>query len=90
MADHPNIEVRLETDFFDVADEFKGKVPIVYTGPVDEYFGQLRGPTVLAHGRPRGAVEDVDDFQGTAWSTTTTRKCRSPGSSSSSTSTPSA
>ncbi len=43
MADHPNIEVRLETDFFDVADEFKGKVPIVYTGPVDEYFGNSEG-----------------------------------------------
>ena len=43
MADHPNIEVRLETDFFDVADQFKGKVPIVYTGPVDEYFGNSEG-----------------------------------------------
>ena len=43
MADHPNIEVRLETDFFDVADEFRGKVPIVYTGPVDEYFGNSEG-----------------------------------------------
>ena len=43
MADHPNIEVRLETDFFDVAEEFKGKVPIVYTGPVDEYFGNTEG-----------------------------------------------
>ena len=43
MADHPNIEVRLETDFFDVQDEFKGKVPIVYTGPVDEYFGNSEG-----------------------------------------------
>ena len=46
MADHPNIEVRLETDFLidsGVAEEFKGKVPIVYTGPVDEYFGNSEG-----------------------------------------------
>src|SRR5205085_5585383 len=43
MAEHPNIEVRLDTDFFDVADEFKGQVPIVYTGPVDEYFGNSEG-----------------------------------------------
>ena len=43
MADHPNIEVRLETDFFDVAEEFKGKVPIIYTGPVDEYFHNSEG-----------------------------------------------
>ena len=25
MADHPNIEVRLDTDFFDVADELQGQ-----------------------------------------------------------------
>lgn len=43
MADHPNIEVRLETDFFTVAEQYKGKVPIVYTGPVDEYFGNSEG-----------------------------------------------
>lgn len=43
MADHPNIEVRLNTDFFEVADQYKGKIPIVYTGPVDAYFGNCEG-----------------------------------------------
>ena len=43
MADHPNIEVQLETDFFDVADDYKGQVPIIYTGPVDEYFDYRYG-----------------------------------------------
>ena len=43
MVDHPNIEVRLDTDFFDVRDEYVGKVPIVYTGPVDAYFGNSAG-----------------------------------------------
>ena len=38
MVDHPNIEVRLNTDFFDVRDEYVGNVPIVYTGPIDAYF----------------------------------------------------
>src|SRR6185312_5276370 len=28
MADHPNIEVRLSTDFFDVKDDYVGKVPV--------------------------------------------------------------
>src|SRR4029079_4521567 len=27
MAAHPNIEVRVDTDFFDVAEEYKGNVP---------------------------------------------------------------
>ncbi len=65
MADHPNIEVRLETDFFDVADDFKGKVPIVYTGPVDEYFGHREGRLSWRTVDLRESVEDVDDFQGT-------------------------
>ncbi len=65
MADHPNIEVRLETDFFDVADEFKGKVPIVYTGPVDEYFGNSEGRLSWRTVDLEPEVMAVDDFQGT-------------------------
>ena len=65
MADHPNIEVRLETDFFDVADEFKGKVPIVYTGPVDEYFGNSEGRLSWRTVDLEAEVKHVDDFQGT-------------------------
>ena len=38
MADHPNIEVSLNQDFFDCKSEFVGQVPIVYTGPIDRYF----------------------------------------------------
>ena len=38
MADHPNIEVSLNQDFFDHKSEFVGQVPIVYTGPIDRYF----------------------------------------------------
>jgi UDP-galactopyranose mutase len=66
MADHPNIEVRLNTDFFDVADEYKGKVPIVYTGPVDEYFGHSEGRLSWRTVDLEAEVKDVDDFQGTS------------------------
>ncbi|GAB3998998.1 UDP-galactopyranose mutase [Nocardioides marmoraquaticus] len=65
MADHPLIEVRLETDFFDVADHYKGKVPIVYTGPVDEYFDHSEGRLSWRTVDLRESVEEVDDFQGT-------------------------
>ena len=88
MAEHPNIDVRLETDFFDVADEFKGKVPIIYTGPVDEPSATPRAvcPGTPSTSRPRS-------------STSTTSRAAvmnyndqepGPGSTSSSTSTPSA
>jgi len=35
---HPNIEVMLNTDFFDVKDQFEGYEKLFYTGPVDRYF----------------------------------------------------
>lgn len=65
MADHPNIEVRLDTDFFDVADDYKGTVPIVYTGPVDEYFGSSEGRLSWRTVDLEESVVDTDDFQGT-------------------------
>ncbi|QYJ04394.1 UDP-galactopyranose mutase [Nocardioides panacisoli] len=70
MADHPNIEVRLDTDFFEAGHEFsvdevKGRVPIVYTGPVDEYFGHREGRLSWRTVDLEESVEDVDDFQGT-------------------------
>jgi UDP-galactopyranose mutase len=65
MADHPKIEVRLDTDFFDVADDYKGQVPIVYTGPVDEYFGNSEGRLSWRTVDLEAEVKDVDDFQGT-------------------------
>ncbi len=64
MADHPNIEVRLETDFFDVAEEFKGKVPIIYTGPVDEYFHNSEGRLSWRTVDLEASVVETDDFQG--------------------------
>ncbi|MGI8900013.1 MAG: UDP-galactopyranose mutase [Nocardioides sp.] len=65
MADHPNIELRLDTDFFDVADELKGTVPIVYTGPVDEYFGSCEGELSWRTLDFEREVVDCGDFQGT-------------------------
>jgi UDP-galactopyranose mutase len=65
MAEHENIEVRLNTDFFAVADEFKGKVPIVYTGPVDEYFGRSEGELSWRTLDFEREVVDTGDFQGT-------------------------
>ena len=43
MADHPNIEVRLNTDFSQLRSDMVGNVPVVYTGPLDAYFGYAAG-----------------------------------------------
>lgn len=71
MADHPNIEVRLSTDYFDDSQEFSksniaGNVPVVYTGPVDRYFdyelGDLKWRTIDLETEHL----DIGDFQGTS------------------------
>ena len=71
MASHDRIEVRLDTDFFDTAQEIHqanvvGNIPVVYTGPVDRYFD-------FAHGRLGWRTLDFErevlstgDFQGTS------------------------
>ncbi len=64
MADHPKIEIRLNTDFLQVRDEYVGKVPVVYTGPVDEYFGNSEGRLSWRTVDLEAEVKHVDDFQG--------------------------
>jgi UDP-galactopyranose mutase len=38
ILDHPNIEILLETDYFDVKHQYKGYEKLFYTGPVDRFF----------------------------------------------------
>jgi UDP-galactopyranose mutase len=35
---HPNITVKLNTDFFDIRDELKNYQKLFYTGPIDQFF----------------------------------------------------
>ncbi len=71
MADHPNIEVRLSTDFFDPSQPLHkaatvGQVPIVYTGPVDRYFDYAEGELSWRTLDFEQEVLPVGDFQGTS------------------------
>lgn len=72
MADHPNIEVKLETDYFDGTqplnrDAVRGNLPVVYTGPMDRYFdyelGDLGWRTIDLETEH---LETTGDFQGTS------------------------
>ena len=70
MADHPLIEVRLSTDFFDVTQPVHkaavvGRLPVVYTGPVDRYFDYVHGELSWRTLDFEQEVLDVGDFQGT-------------------------
>lgn len=71
MADHPLIDVHLETDFFDQSqplnkDAVVGQLPIVYTGPVDRYFDYSEGPLAWRTLDFEEEVLDIPDFQGTS------------------------
>lgn len=69
LADHPNIEVRLESDFLHDGPLGKaavvGQVPVVYTGPVDAYFGNAEGELTWRTLDFEQEVLPVGDFQGT-------------------------
>jgi UDP-galactopyranose mutase len=65
MADHPRIDVQLKTDFFDVRDEVVGDAPVVYTGPLDRYFGYREGRLGWRTLDFEREVVEVGDFQGT-------------------------
>ncbi|MBK0421620.1 UDP-galactopyranose mutase [Leucobacter sp. CSA2] len=71
MADHENIEVRLNTDFFDESQPLNkrdvvGKVPVVYTGPVDRYFDYAEGELAWRTLDFEQEVLPTGDFQGTS------------------------
>lgn len=71
MADHKNIEVRLDTDFFDESQPVNkanvvGNVPVIYTGPVDRYFGYAEGDLSWRTLDFEQEVLAVGDFQGTS------------------------
>lgn len=71
MADNDNIDVKLGIDFFDESQPLNksatvGQVPIVYTGPVDRYFGFSEGELSWRTIDLEQEVLDIGDFQGTS------------------------
>lgn len=66
MADHPNIEVRLGADFFERRDDLVGRVPVVYTGPLDRYFDYREGELGWRTLDFEMEVRPTGDFQGTS------------------------
>lgn len=71
LADHPNIEVKLNTDFFDPDSAYcqsqtVGQVPVVYTGPIDQYFQYREGELGWRTIDLELEVKPTGDFQGCA------------------------
>ena len=69
MADHELIEVRLNTDWFEVRDQIRADnpdAPVVYTGPLDRYFNYEEGTLGWRTLDFETEVLDIPDFQGTS------------------------
>ena len=66
MADHPNIEVRLDVDYFDVRAEIPAGTPTVFTGPLDRYFDYAEGELGWRTLDFDMEVVPTGDFQGTS------------------------
>jgi UDP-galactopyranose mutase len=66
MADHPNIDVRLDVDYFDVRDQITAGTPTVYTGPLDRYFDYSEGELGWRTLDFEFEVVPTGDFQGTS------------------------
>jgi len=65
LLDHPNIEVRLNTDYFDVRQEL-GETPTLYTGPIDRFFSYQFGHLDWRTIDFEREIHEVQDYQGCA------------------------
>jgi UDP-galactopyranose mutase len=66
MADHENITVHLDTDWFEVRDQLPAGTPVVYTGPLDRYFDHVHGALGWRTLDFESEVLPIGDFQGTS------------------------
>lgn len=65
MLKHPNIEIKLSTDFFDIKEKIPKNSTVIYSGPIDHYFnfefGELGWRTLDF----QQEIISNDSFQGT-------------------------
>jgi UDP-galactopyranose mutase len=67
MTDSPHVEVRLDTDFFEVREAVVPPgVPVLYTGPLDRYFDYAEGRLGWRTLDFEQEVLQTGDFQGTS------------------------
>jgi UDP-galactopyranose mutase len=62
MLDHPNIDVLLGTDYAEVRKAYSHD-RLVYTGPIDEYFGYCYGPLPYRSLRFEHEIVDQEQYQ---------------------------
>lgn len=66
MLDHDNIELHLNTDFFDIRDSLPQNTIIVFSGPIDRFFDYKYGRLEWRTLDFRHEIKEVGDYQGTS------------------------
>lgn len=66
MLNSPRIDVRLGVDFFEVRRQLRHDQLVIYSGPIDRYFGCRLGELGWRTLDFEKEVAEVDDFQGAA------------------------
>ncbi len=66
MVDSPLIDIRLNTDYFDVRGQLAADAPVVYTGAIDRYFDYSEGRLAWRTLDFEREVLPVGDHQGTS------------------------
>ncbi len=83
MLEHPKIAVELGVDYFDVAERITPRQLVIYTGPIDRFFGYACGHLAGAPSTSRAKSMTSPISRAPPSSTMPTPRCRSQGSTSS-------
>ena len=66
MLSSPLIDTKLGIDYFDIRSHLPASTPVVYTGPIDRYFGYKAGRLTWRTVDLEREVVDTSDYQGTS------------------------
>lgn len=66
MLNSERISVKLNVDFFDIRDQIPENVKVIYSGPIDQYFGYKFGKLEYRTLRFEKEIHPYDDYQGTS------------------------
>ena len=66
MLKHKNIDLMLNTDYFDIKNNIPTKMPIIYSGPIDRLFNYKYGKLDWRTLKFEMERPQVEDFQGTS------------------------
>lgn len=66
MSQHENIDIFLNLDYFEIKDSIDKRIPVVYSGPIDEFFNNQFGRLTWRTLDFNFKKLDIVDFQGTS------------------------